>query len=537
MRRRVLHVLILCVLVLGVVGRLIHDGRLSPKRAPIAASDALSVSPGQISSAINGLDLRLAERLLLGYPTNQPEVSMLRARFALHRGDCDEARAILSANGDPSGHSIHELSTLADGCARAMAAARIVNDEPRSVWVRLQDDADASWVSLIVDVAVSARESAARRLGVSPNLPLRIELVMDHASLSALTGLPVEAAETTSTVAVARWGRVTMMSPRAFPKGYPWQDTLAHEITHLLVTFASRDNAPLWLQEALAKHLETAWRPPRPLDEKTHEHEVAQKAWLQGRSVGIEHLGASIALLPNPDAANIAYAEVFDFLDYILRHASWNAVRLLLYELRELGQNGTDDALRSVTGYSLAEWILRWRFALSSEKPSGAPMSEQHDEPTVEKSEELERRVRLAELYSSSDRHEAVLVTLPQAVLDEHRWTELRSLAGLARLQSGSAALALDALGSDETLVSVQGEWLALRGRALSELGRTPQASKYFEWALAYAPTDERVCCEGYRPSTGDFRGQDPLPISPLSSPLCLAARSMATSAREPSIK
>jgi hypothetical protein len=537
MKGRALHVSILCLLVLGVISTLIRDGRLRPRRGPVLADETQLVSPGQISSAINGLDLRLAERLLRGYPTNQPEATILRARFALYRGDCDEARAILAANGDPTGRSFHELTTLAEGCARAMAAARIVNDDPRAVWVRLQDDADASWVSLIVEAAANARASAARKLGVSPNLPLRIELVMDHASLSALTGLPVEAAETTGTVAVARWGRITMMSPRAFPKGYPWQDTLAHEITHLLVTAASRDNSPLWLQEALAKHLETSWRPLRPHDGKSNEHEVARKAWLQGRSVGIERLGASIALLPNPDTANIAYAEVFDFLDYILQHASWNAVRLMLHELRELGQDGTKDALRSVTGYSLADWTIRWRLALSSENSSSLPASDQQNEPSVERSEELARQFRLAELFSSSDRYEAVSDTLSQAVLDRFRWTELRSLAGLARLQMGSAALALDSLGSDDTLVSVQGEWLALRGRALSELGRARQAGEYFDWALAYAPTDERVSCEGYRPSTGDFGGLDPLPISPLRRPLCLAARFMASSAREPSTR
>ena len=48
-----------------------------------------------------------------------------------------------------------------------------------------------------------------------------------------MTGLPYESAKTTGTVAVAKWGRVTLLSPRASPHGYAWRDTMAHELTHL----------------------------------------------------------------------------------------------------------------------------------------------------------------------------------------------------------------------------------------------------------------------------------------------------------------
>ena len=48
-----------------------------------------------------------------------------------------------------------------------------------------------------------------------------------------MTGLPYESAQTTGTVAVAKWGRVTLLSPRASHHGYAWRDTIAHELTHL----------------------------------------------------------------------------------------------------------------------------------------------------------------------------------------------------------------------------------------------------------------------------------------------------------------
>ena len=83
-----------------------------------------------------------------------------------------------------------------------------------------------------------------------------------------MTGLPQKDAQTTGTVAVASWARDTLLSPRASQHGYSWRDTIAHELTHLAVTRATVDRAPLWLQEGVAKRQEIRWRPPGPFDDR-----------------------------------------------------------------------------------------------------------------------------------------------------------------------------------------------------------------------------------------------------------------------------
>ncbi len=537
MKRRALQACLLAGLALGYGGLAFH-----PKRQVHSTVETRGAAPKlpteiDVAAAINGLEMDRAERLLREYPMNAPESPALRARFALYRGDCDEARAVLSSTSASQSLSIRELSQLSEGCARAVAGAKIIADEAQGIWVRLQDDADAVWVPLIADVAARARDVTGAQLGVTLPRPLRIELVMDHASLSALTGLPLQAAETTGTVAVARWGRVTMLSPRSFDKGYPWQDTLAHEITHLLVTCATRDTAPLWLQEALAKRFETAWRSPRPLDGIPNQHWVTRTAWLQGQSVGIDKLGASIALLPSPESAKIAYAEVSDFLEYILHRSGWDALRLLLRDLRDLGAERTSSALASVTGTNQEDWILRWRLALSNEGQSNAPNGEKSDGLPSAEALDDSRRARLAELLASRHAWAAVEQTLSLINVSKSEQPELHTQAGLAKLQLGIPEKALESIGSAEALVGLQGDWLALRGRALSELGRKPEAERHFDMALAYAPTDERICCEGRLQS--EVAAQDALALSihPVRRPLCLAARSLAASAGHPPIE
>ncbi len=532
--KRWVHAVLLAGLVVGAAGLAFHPGSRSPK-APVAALN--QVTARDVTTAISGLDLRRAERMLSALNAPAKHVDLIRARLALYRGDCDEAHAIMAAMGDKQASEAHEAAELAESCARVVAGSKVVTDEARGVWVRIQDDADESWARLVMDVAARARDVTSQKLGTPLPRPLRIELVLDHASLSALTGLPLEAAETTGTVAIARWGRVSMLSPRSFPHGYPWQDTLAHEITHLLVTAASNDNAPLWLQEALAKHFETAWRPARPLDDDPNLHELTRSAWHAGHGVGIENLGASIALLPSPESARIAYAEVYDFLEFILRSSGWQTLRLLLHDLRDLGADRVDEALVSATGYTQKAWSLRWRVALSNEKAMGVNAGHAMLGFASEAELEVARRARLAELVASRRAWDAADVIVSTLGAAESGRAEVRSIAGLAKLQLGDAGAALHELGTASGLAGLQGDWLALRGRALEETSKAREASEYFDWALAYSPSSERVACRGRAQSDGT---SDPSSVAFLDEGqrvLCLAARQSALSAGQPPIE
>ena len=245
----------------------------------------------------------------------------------------------------------------------------------------------------LFDVAARARDAFARG-GRRSAAPLRIDLVADLFRCPPYPAWPLTAAETTGTLAVARWGRVILLSPRAASLGFPWQDTLAHEIAHLMVTRATRDHAPLWLQEGMAKRLESSWRGPRPFDEPGWADATAYRAQLEGRSVGIDRLGPSIAMLPTPEAASIAFAEVTSFVAYFAREAGEPALKLLFADLKGSGQHGADVALRSVTGYTLAEWntaLAAGPLAPAHGPAEGGP-SAGHG------GRDLARRVRLSDL-------------------------------------------------------------------------------------------------------------------------------------------
>jgi hypothetical protein len=476
----------------------------------------------RVANAVTELDLEGARRLLEKAEADSPALSFERARFALYLGDCDAASAVLSSPLLAGAPQAAPLAELAGACARATAGATLVERSAEGISIRLQDERDRVLVPFIADIASRARAAVRRDLGVELPRPLRIDLVRDLFSLSAVSGLPLTAAETTGTVAVARWGRVTMISPRATALGYPWEDTLAHEITHLALSRATRDAAPLWLQEGIAKRQETRWRSPRPFDDDPNHDRVAREALRAGKSVGIDQLGPSIAMLPTPDAASIAFSEVASFVAYWIGENGDAALRLLFADLRGLGAEGTDQALRSVSGYDLTAWVRLWQNELlkTHERAPERRSRSARGEP-----KELLRRARLGDLTASRGHFAAALVELEPALTRASSEPGLRWRAGRSALLGGDAARASRLIGALEDVSAAHGGWFALHGRLRREAGDPAAAEASFSMALSLDPLSEDVACEGALRARG--AADAPPPADRSRRELCEAARAL----------
>ncbi|HWA70919.1 MAG TPA: hypothetical protein VG937_01220 [Polyangiaceae bacterium] len=475
----------------------------------------------RLADAITEIDLARAEKLLAASGADSPALAFEGARLSVYRGDCALAAVTLSRPELSETKEGAGLKELADSCARATAAGAIVEDKARGLWLRVQDDADLALAPFLFDVAARARDAVSHAVGVDLPRPLRIDLVRDLFSLSAVSGLPLSAAETTGTLAVARWGRVILLSPRAASQGFPWEDTLAHEITHLMVTRATRDHAPLWLQEGMAKRLEGSWRAPRPFDEPEWADALAFRAQLEGRSVGIDRLGPSIAMLPTPEAASIAFAEVTSFVSYFVREAGEPALRLLFADLKGSGEHGADVALRSVTGYTLSEWNQRWQRALTPARgPAEGGSNHGHGA-----GRDLSRRVRLSDLLFARGEARAAADEIAPSVGPDQREPAIRWRAARALLDAGEREQGAAALGALTEISSVHGPWFGVRGSVLREQHDEGAAEQAFRIGIAVDPLAEDAACEGKRAPRGEKSAAAPLPADPARKALCVAAR------------
>jgi hypothetical protein len=492
-----------------------------------------NASATQAQALIAGLDFDDARRVLADADGEDPGVALERARLGIYELDCDGAAAILARPELQKTESGEQLADIARGCQRVTAALAIDRDDARHIEVRWQDEHDRALAPLLFETVARARDALTRDLGVDWPTPTRIVVVRDLLSLSAMTGLPYKSAQTTGTVAVAKWGRVTLLSPRASRHGYPWRDTVAHELTHLAVTRASRDRAPLWLQEGVAKREETRWRDPGPFDDRPSPDAVAQRGFELGLALPLDKLGPSIAMLPSADAAMVAFAEVTSFVRFYAHSAGDQALPRLLAELRN--DRKDDEAMVAASGVDRKTWDARWRAALASrpreplpelfglgatprsareplapgasKDSAGAPPAK----ATREHLRDLRDRTRLAELLLSRDRRYADAALLELGRMDAAdgperdahnleaeaasdpsvRWLRARALEEVGRRAEADPLVA-----DPRQVLSSYGPWWAIRGRFARVRGDEATAGSSFFEAVAADPFDPEATCE-----------------------------------------
>lgn len=494
-------------------------GGLAAARGP-ARADAQTVGSAVAARAtekILDLDYPAAHALLDAAGGETADVAVARARLALYEEECDLAAALLAEPDVARAAAGEPLAEVARGCARVTASTLVHRDDAARVIVRFQDEHDSALADLVVGTVVQAREALTRDLGVAWPAPLRVTVVRDLLSLSAMTGLPYESAKTTGTVAVAKWGRVTLLSPRAARHGYPVQDTLAHELTHLAIARATLDRAPLWLHEGLAKREEVRWRPPSPQDDRPTPEAIVLRGMELKLDLPLDKLGPSIAMLPSADAAMVAFAEVASFVR-LLAELRPTLLAELLAALRVAPT--VDEALVRVTGEGLAQWDARWRQGLAKRPKETLPPLFGLGKPPKHLGE-LRDKTRLTELLLGAGLASAAARELARAPDAAKLGADPFADPALAHLR----ARVLEAEGKlPEGLLSVEdpravlgpyGPWWATRGRLAASAGRPELVEPSFAEAVAHDPLGVEAACGSLDPAARTRPG-----------PLCVAASS-----------
>ncbi|MRG94048.1 hypothetical protein [Polyangium spumosum] len=457
------------------------------------------------------LDVAAARKILDGADTSDTALALETARLLLYEGDCDGAVTVLSRPDLTNRPEAMELGDVSRGCARATAGTLTIRDD--RIIVRLQDDEDRALVPLIVDVALRARDNLAKDLGVELPLPMRIDLVRDQFTLAAMTGLPEEAAQTTGTVAVAKWGRVTMISPRATVNGYAWLDTLAHELTHLALTRGTRDKAPLWLQEGVAKRQEVRWRDAEPLDDFPPVDVVARVGLDKGLGVELDKIGPSIAMLPSAEQAQVAFAEVASFVRYWAREAGEEALPQLVVRLKAAeSSKDFEQAIAEVSAADFQTWVKRWRAHITGLPKDLPPDLEPGAMPANVK--EIAQRIRLGELLQGRGHARAASIERARAHALVPHEPSVRCHLAESLLAMGDTQNAAPLVERIEDVHNRFGRWHSLNGL----LHPDPiDLDRPFRFGIALDPLEPAVACEE--------KVAPELPKDPIRAAICEAAR------------
>ena len=256
------------------------------------------------------------------------EVKWLRAELAFQTGDYAGAIKLLDKVPDDAVDGMvgttRKLATTTLSVTEAFAEQR----SPKGHFViRYAPGPDAAIAGLAGEVLDSAWEAIGEDLGEKPADPIRIELLGAPGDLAKMSPLTESEIETTGTIALSKYNKLMVVSPRATIFGYPWMDTLAHEYTHLVVSRLSHDSVPVWLQEGLARFEQTRWRKGPEMSLSSTEQALLTNALRKGRLITFEEMHPSMAKLPSQEAAALAYAEVYTLVGWMQGKVGYKGIR------------------------------------------------------------------------------------------------------------------------------------------------------------------------------------------------------------------
>ncbi len=194
---------------------------------------------------------------------------------------------------------------------------------------------DKAIVELTGDVLEAAYEALGADLGHKPTHQIRVELLGRPADLAMVSTLTEAEIETTGTIALCKYGKLMVVSPRATVFGYPWMDTLTHEYVHYVVTQMSHDNVPVWLHEGLARYLQVRWRGKADGKLTSFDEHLLSQALKKDTLISFDKMHPSMAKLPSQEAAALAFAEVSTMIGYIHKTVGDGGLQSAIKNIRD----------------------------------------------------------------------------------------------------------------------------------------------------------------------------------------------------------
>jgi tetratricopeptide (TPR) repeat protein len=200
-----------------------------------------------------------------------------------------------------------------------------------------------------------------------PSAPVRVEIYDEVADLARVSTLTLQEIETSGTIALCKWNRLMIVSPKALVRGYPWVDTLTHEYAHFIISRVSRNTVPIWLHEGLAKFEERRWRGPSGGGLSPALDSLLLQAAQKKRFITFEQMSPSMAKLPSQEDTALAFAEVYSAVEFLHGRFGWAGLRAVI---KDLSQGAQDlRAVAALYGASFAEFERAWKAWLKGRKP------------------------------------------------------------------------------------------------------------------------------------------------------------------------
>lgn len=477
----------------------------SASAVSLLATPALA-NGAAIADCLAAVDVPCAERVVDGLDldaTTDPELLYLAARTRFFAGKYDEAYPLIARAVERGFDDRWDELGLYDRTRSVTGDFVELVREDRYV-VRYRPGLDAVLVEEVFDAMKRSEEHLAPLLGGRPPGRVTVEIYPNGRAFTDASSLTEKDVKTTGVVALSKWSRLLLTSPRALGRGYDWQDTIAHEYIHQVVSHQTREQAPVWLQEALAKYLDNRWEDGEDrfyLDPRSEG--LLARAIRDDKLVSFDMMHPSLAKLPSPDMAALAYAQLASLMDFVVERKGDAVLAALLPRVEAmedprvvLADEAGFDSFAAL-GDAWQAWVQSQDLEVN-DAAEGVEVLDPSDDvaadPVLSQRKDLARFLRLGELLAERGHHEAALVEYGKADQEDGATSPLlQTRIAQAHMAQGDTAQARKQLENTLTLYPDY----ALAWKALGDLelkaGRREPARRAYAQVVAFDPFDADV--------------------------------------------
>jgi len=307
-----------------------------------------------------------AQNLLLSLSSkgrSLPEALYLRGWLMLSKGEYANSVSMLrqAVEGAKTEGDWKYFRDMATASLEVTGTFKRTRDKDGAFIVAHPPGVDEVLVPLALDSLKAQKKYLESLFGLSIHSPVVVEILPDLESLALLTQTRAEDLERTGTVAVSHMGRILMITPRALERGYPWIETAAHELAHIYITALSRGAAPGWIEEGVARLLQTGWKRGSgdtaalsPVENYLLERAVSEK-----RLIPLRKLNTSLIRLASQEEAVLAMAQAASFTRYLSKKhgsATFRELLMLLAEKKNI-REAVNDIWKSPFSRVYAWWV------------------------------------------------------------------------------------------------------------------------------------------------------------------------------------
>ena len=475
-----------------------------------APAPARAQSVLKAHQALNEWKLDEARRQLQGAEAQDPasvELLAVKARMAFFSGDYKEGLTLIeqALTQAPKRPEFLELRALIKSTHQVTSRYEKHTSPSGRFIVYVEPGKDRVLVPYAFEALERAYDSIALELGYKPPTPIRVEVYPRTSTLAAVSSLTEAEIRTSGTIALCKYNRLMITSPKALARGYEWVDTLVHEYVHYAINHkASR--VPIWMHEGMAKFLERRWRGPDAYRlPPSSEHLLAERVAGKGKLITFEQMHPSMAKLPSQEDAAVAFAEVFTVMEYLRKKLGEGAFGKVLDHINAGLDAKTAFALALSTTFEEFERV--WMAYLKQRPRVKFPDESGFDDRLVFKEGDTAPKtldqlpkpaardhVHLGELLQARGRHEAAVAQYRKAshlMGDTHPIVQTRLAQSLLALNRPKDAL--DALqGVKAAYPSYVQTWIQL-GRASLATGDPTAALDALTEAARINPFDPEI--------------------------------------------